>query len=299
MSNPPMPSLYGQITETIKANLKIFLIFSFLLALATNFLNTPIIEHLAEQMLIFKETGKAPTMFSSETLPYLLLLITFSLYLCYQTMIISTDYHQQPPNQPRTILWFTDKGFHQHFWRYTWHHFLIGLLWIVIGGLIMLLLSIVSKLQNNSLNLILSISLFVIMIAYIPLTATKLPAVIDPNGDTSFKAALHRGKYIFWPYLGNLILLIFAISIVGALITAPISSVLLSTFTNEIIEAEYGLIILSDDASIMAYIMFYIYYTLEMMVNTILYSALAVLASHYYIWSEYYLPSEKENTESE
>ena len=291
MSNPPMPSLYGQIIETFRANFKLILIFTLISTSAGVFLWQSVNEMMANLQFALENPNKtdADLPFQPSILS-IIISFTVGIYIYYQLAIVSIMYHQQPPHQPRTAPWLTDKGFHQHIWRYMWHHFLIIMLYIAVMVSVSLIIAIGAGQQNPFIGLIGSLLFFISFIALAPLTATKLAAVIDPNGDTSFKAAFRRGKDIFWKYLGVMVLIMISMFIFFIILEGVIS--VLGVFFSGTVISDHGQITMPENMGMIGTVILFIFMFISGIIGSFFNVAFAVIASHYYIWSEYYLAHE-------
>ena len=277
MSNPSMPSLYGQIFETLKANYKMIMVFALLITIAETLCGGTFMQFLD----VAEKTGEF-------SIPTFLLLSAIWSYIYPQIQIIAMDYHQQPPNQPRTPLWIMDKGFNKDYLRFCLHMFYIMLLTLAVL-LFLGCIILIGLLTGIPLIIIIGgLLTFVAVIALIPLTATKLPAVLDPNGDTSLKAAFARGKHIFWRYLGNSAVIGGAFAVTMAITLIALSVILMkigflpNTLTMETI-------LIAQNIGTTSFFLLNIVQNIFTMISLTIFG---VIASHYYIWSEYYLPSE-------
>lgn len=290
MTHPTMPSLYGQITQTIKANLKLILLFAIGITVFETALGGTLHQMLTLALIALADAATTGSAVSVPllTFEFMTLMVVWS-YIYPQAQIVAIDYHQQPPHQPRTPLWIAHKGFNSHYLRFCLHMLYIFLLSLSVMTFIGIFLTIGMALDTPLLALISGIFFFVAMIALGPLTATKLPAVIDPNGDTSFKASFARGKHIFWRFLGNCAMVMFSIGIIMGISIGIISFAFISldlidetVLTNAIMNVE--------TIGVLPFFIFNAVQNIFTIASIMIYS---VIMSHYYIWSEYYLPDQK------
>ena len=288
MTHPPMPSLYGQIAETIKANAMLILLFAFGITIFETVSGGTLIQFLEVYLkdIALNDSLRQPV--NAREFPVfeaLILCIIWS-YIYPQAQIVAMDYHQQPPHQTRTPMWIGDKSFNRHYLRFCLHTLYIFLLSWAVLTVIGTFLTIGLALETHWLALISGIFLLVTIIALGPLTATKLPAVIDPNGDTSFKASFARGKHIFWRFLGMMVMVIFSLMVIMGLVIGIMSA------------AFIGLGLLPEGLSFDAVmnvetvgiLPFFIMNIVQNIFTLISVMISSVIMSHYYIWSEYYLP---------
>lgn len=158
-----------------------------------------------------------------------------------QTSIVAIYHHQQPPNRQKDILTFT----HPDFWKYSLKFYIDSIILfvasfggsIVISALITFILITFSLIQSIE-GIMFSFAGFSLFngITLFPFLITKIPAILDPNGDTSFKAAFRRGKKIFWPSQGYMIALAIPFQIIISLfILIPFDHILVDMMHNIII----------------------------------------------------------------
>ena len=282
----------GQIFETIKANFKLIALFAFTTTAMTIFFEISLneaLENIKVVLSAYENKIDLQTIHEPSILSQILIFIV-TVYCYCQLYIISVHYHQQPPHSPRTALWLTDPDFHKNTMRFIWHQFLMILLFVCIILTAGFILAVTALLQAEIVSFIALILFIATIISFTPLTATKLPAVIDPNGDTSLDAAFRRGKYIFWKYLGYMSLMGFISILIMFTFLIPIGLFLKGKLFQN------GTFILPDHIDLHTQIIIYSLLFLFNLFNMMACSAYAVITSHYYIWSEYYLPKE-ESTE--
>lgn len=279
MSNPPMPSLDGQIFETIKANLKLIIIFTCLITAMEIICGGTLIQHID----LIMNTDKSHIFY------LLLLALTWS-YIYPMTKVIAINYHQQPPHAPRRAMWLSDIGFHAQYLPFCLHLFYITALTFCISLLWFIPIAITITSQSMSVVLIMCLLYFVTIIFLTIYVATKLPAVMDPNGNASFKASFKRGKQIFWKYLGHSLVTILGISLIASLI--------LHISVNILVEIRLlpenlpkDMLLTLEKVGIISFSTINFIKNFTTLISTLTFG---VIASHYYIWSEYYLPKEEE-----
>ena len=284
-SHPPMPSLIGQIVETVKANFKLLAFFALILTVIPFISELLFVGAFKPQLLNGSQGGVAEAsniIFFKVLVDIIFFFISF--YCIIQTFIVATHYHQQPPHQTRKVLKMTDPEFHKNTSRYIGHSILIGFFYLAVILTFMIVFFITTHIELGLLTAVCMIVAFVVMLMLAPLTATKLPAVIDPNGDTSLNAAFRRGKSIFWRFLGVgllsfIFLMLFLIVLVGGLW-------FLGTSLYPLFKDSMNIIL--PVGAFLGIFAFYIF-------NMILYTTGAVIQSHFYIMSEYYLPNKEQN----
>ncbi|MEM6602581.1 MAG: hypothetical protein AAF621_00890, partial [Pseudomonadota bacterium] len=161
------------------------------------------------------------------------------------------------PRQPIHII---SPLFHKYTLSFIYHSMSISLIFVIPIFLIFLggFLSNIGEAQFGGILALLGLIGFILLI---PLLMTKLPAVTDPNGDKSLKAALERGKKIFWPFLGTLILIL----LVSVGVNILVQMIAVQSGSTEII------IMVSHYMSLLLVI------------------PISVTQSHYYMKSEYFM----------